>query len=85
MMPANPLATGVFSTSPVCGTFSYAYGTSFSCIRHVSCMIHVIKRGFLIGTRNDLHGGLSPIISKDASLLAHWFNVNRSQFGQNYK
>jgi len=48
-------------------------------------MIHVIKRGFLIGTRNDLHGGLSPIISKDASLLAHWFNVNRSQFGQNYK
>jgi len=27
-------------------------------------MIHVIKRGFLIGARSDLIGGLSPIIQK---------------------
>jgi hypothetical protein len=28
-------------------------------MRHVSCMIHVIKRGFLIGARSDFLGGLS--------------------------
>jgi len=59
MMPANPQAISVFSTSPVYDTFSSTYGTSFSCMRHISCMIHVIKRGFLIGARSDLLGGLS--------------------------
>jgi len=52
MMPANPHATGVFSTSPACGTL-------LPCMRHVSCMIHVINHRFLIGTRSDLLGGLS--------------------------
>ena len=79
-MPANPQATGVFSASPVCGTFSFAYGTSFSCIRHISCMIHVIKCGFLIGTCSDLLGGLSQVLYSSShipvmSMLTNLANI----------